>query len=186
MERLRVTWTTGVGGTGLSTFYFEDGTAADGSSAVGSFFAALQPFIPAAVSISVPATGDVFDSATGELTGVWSGGTSSTTTGTSTTTNYAAGTGMYVRWVTAGVVAGRKVQGRTFLAPLANGQYDSQGSIVDATVSTMQAAAAALIADTGNVLQIWSRPRTTLAGTVHAVTSAVAMDKVTSLRSRRS
>lgn len=186
MQRIRVEWNTGIGGAGLSTFYFSEGSEAASVSAVSSWVNALASSIPAAVSITVPNAGDVIDATTGLLTGVWSGGTSTTTTGAPGTTNYAAGTGGYVRWLTAGIVSGHRVQGRTFICPIPNGLYDSSGTIVDSFRSAWQTASSALVSDTGSELLIWSRPKTGLAGSSHVVTSAVVPDKVTSLRSRRS
>jgi hypothetical protein len=186
MERVRVTWATGAGGTGLSTFYFVDGTAAAGTAALGNFFAAQANWCPAAVSWTVPANGDVLSPTTGLLTGVWSGGTPSTHTGSGTLLNYAAGTGAYVRWITAGIVTGHRVQGRTFICPIGNGAYDSSGSIDNTVLASMQTAASSFLTAVSDDLVIWSRPKTGTTGSQHPVVSTTVPDKVTSLRSRRS
>ena len=186
MQRIRCPWTTGPGGAGLSTFYFSTGSEAQSVSAVSSFFNALQTSLPAAVTISVPNAGDVIDETTGLLTGVWAGGSATSTSGAPGTTNYAAGTGGYIRWLTGGIVSGHRVQGRTFICPIPNGLYDAWGTIVDSFVTAWQTAASALVSDPASEMLIWSRPKTGLAGSKHVVTSAVAPDRVTSLRSRRS
>lgn len=183
MRRVQVLWTTGIGGSGLSVFYTLD--PVDATAELGTFFNAIKGFFPNAVSWNVPSSGDMIDAATGTLVGGWSGGTAASIAATGGATPYVAGTGALVRWNTGGIVRGRRVKGRTFLAPLLTGLFDATGTLNDANVATMQTAVNNLAA--AGKLRIWSRPPdgSTPGGTFPVLSGTVA-DRVTSLRTRRS
>jgi hypothetical protein len=182
MRRVPVVWTTGVGGAGVSVFY--SGDTDDLTTNLATFFNAVKGFFPSVVTWSIPAAGDKIIDETGHLAGAWAGGTAATIAGTGGVGTYIAGTGAYVRWITGAVVGTHKLQGRTFLAPLISGTFDAAGTLNDANVATMQAAATALAAS--NKLIIWHRPHPGGSdGTNRLVIAAVVPDKVTSLRTRR-
>lgn len=183
LKRVRVSWNTGAGGAGLSTFYTLTGD--DVTTDLATFFNAIKGGIPIPVSWQIPSSGDVIDSSTGALTGVWGGGTAATINATSATT-YAAGTGMYVRWVTPLIRSGRKFQGRTFFCPISTLLYDVSGTIDNTNLATLQSASDTLVAT--SKLQLWGRPTTPGGsnGVAASITGAIAVDKVTSLRTRRS
>jgi hypothetical protein len=151
---------------------------------LATFFSAIKALFPSAVSWNVPSSGDVIDEVSGLITGAWLGGTAASVSGTGIT-SYAAGTGCYVRWQTAGIANGRRVKGRTFLVPLLGAQYQTDGTIIDASLTTINSAATAL-ANSGK-MRIWHRPtnRGTNNGAAFSVTAAIGPDRVTSLRSRR-
>lgn len=184
ISRLRVSWTGGgVIGGGVSTFYF---AGADGANpgAVRSFFNASPLLFPASVTITVPNNGDVIENTTGDLVGTWtSGGALAPVSGTNTG-DFAMGVGMRVRWLTAGIVAGRRVNGSTFLVPIASGIFDTDGTLDGATVTAEKTAADALVA-AAPALCVWSRPTPSRAGSSHLVMSTQVPDKVSWLRSRR-
>jgi hypothetical protein len=182
LRRVPVTWTTGPGGIGVSVFYSPFGT--DATVELGAFFNSIKAFFPPAVSWNVPSSGDVVDDVTGLITGAWTGGTTGSIVGTGSGA-YAAGTGCYVRWQTAGIVAGRRVKGRTFLAPMIGNSYQSDGTILDATLATINAAAVTLVGF--GKTSIWHRPSAKGAndGVSFPVIGSTGPDKVTSLRSRR-
>jgi hypothetical protein len=183
MRKVPVSWQTGVGGSGVSVFYTPFGT--DATTDLFTFWNALRVYFPTAVTWSIPSSGDVVDETTGFITGAWTGGTAASVIGT-VAGNYVGGTGAFVRWQTAGIVAGRRVKGRTFLCPLSTGQFDGNGTILDAAVTAMNTNVATL-AGTGKLV-IWHRPTVHGDGTgsQHAVVSGQVADKVTSLRTRRS
>lgn len=182
IRRVKVAWQTGAGGTGLSVFH--SAAADDATASLGTFFNAIKALFPTAVSWSIPATGDTIDVATGVLTGTWVGGTAASITATGGGT-YAAGTGLYVRWATALVVGGRRLQGRTFLCPVISGVYDNDGTITAGNLTTVGTAAAALV--TAGKCGIWHRPTSPGAsnGSFSSVTGSTVPDRVTSLRTRR-
>ena len=51
------------------------------------------------------------------------------------------------------------MQGRTFLVPLFGSAYDSNGSILNAYVTTIATAAEAMRTETGPAFGVWGRPR---------------------------
>lgn len=182
LRRVRVSWTTGPGGIGLSTFYTFDPD--DVTTNLATFYNAIKALFPAAVTWSIPSSGDLIDSATGSLVGGWSGGTAATIAGAPTTGNYAAGTGAITRWDTGTVVAGRRLRGRTFLVPLAVNAYSTTGVIDTTPYATLSSASSTLAAT--NKLVVWHRPAPGGAGGLGAsVGSAFVLPGVHSLASRR-
>jgi hypothetical protein len=183
IRKLPVAWQTGAGGVGVSVFYTAFGT--DATVEVAAFFNAIKAFFPSGVSWNVPSSGDVVDEVTGLITGAWTAGTAASIVGTGAGA-YAAGTGVYVRWQTGGIVGGRRVKGRTFLCPLIVSAYQTDGTILDASLATMNTAVNTLAA--AGKLNIWHRPTAKGAndGSTHLVTAGSGPDHVTSLRSRRS
>lgn len=185
LQRLRCEWGgTGVEGQGLSTFYAEaDGTQAIAVGAAG-FFDQLKGIIPANTTISVPATGDLIDEVTGELTGTWGSGPTTTITGTNAGT-FAAGVGARVVWDTGAVRGGRRVRGSTFVVPLTTQQYDTSGTLIGSALLVLEAAIDAMLVQVPTQMRVWSRPRPTLGGAGVPVTGGRAPDKVSWLRTRR-
>lgn len=175
-------WNTGAGGNGLSVFY--TAAADDVTTNLATYFNAIKALFPNGISWQIPAAGDQYDISTGRLTGGWSGGTAATINGTGGVATYAAGTGTFVKWLTGTVVHFRSLKGRTFLCPLTAATYDSDGTLQPAHVTTLQNAANTLVG--AAKLAIWHRPVAFAGGMLVGASSAVQMDRVTSLKSRRS
>lgn len=171
-------------GGGISTFYSDPADGTPVLSSLVTFFTAIKGLFPSGITWTIPDGGDLLNPANGELTGTWSesGGGQVTSSGGSGA--YAAGVGARVVWRTAAVRGGRRVRGSTFLCPLIASQYESNGTLANAAVSTMEGAAQTLIA-TATGIVVWSRPRPALAGAMVPISSAVVPDKVSWLRSRR-
>jgi len=156
IQRIRVNWSGFVGAPGVSTFYATD--AATLIPLLHTYFTALVNVFPNVVRINAELTGDEIESTTGVLTGVWAGGTFAQVSGGSAGV-YASPAGVLQRWDTATILSGRKLRGHTFLVPAASTCFDTSGQVLAGTVTTAQAAAAALItAAAGNML-IYQRPR---------------------------
>jgi len=182
MRRLRVSW-DGLGGLpGLSTFYY--GVASPNVSDCKTFFTAIRDSFPAGLTWNIPSSGDELDSTTGQLTGVWLGTGGGTVNAGGAGANFAAGTGVRVRWPTGVIHNGRRVLGSTFFVPLTVQSYDTSGTIASATLTTFQTAASAFAAS-GVAKGIWSKGRFDGDGVYAAINSAEVPDRVTSLRSRR-
>jgi hypothetical protein len=166
----------------VSVFYTPFGT--DATVELATFFNAIKAFFNNSISWNVPSSGDVVDEVSGLITGAWTAGTAASIVGGSSTA-YAAGTGAYARWQTNGIVNGRRVKGRTFLCPLITSCYQTDGTILDANLATMNTAVTTLAA--AGKLNIWHRPSAKGAndGSAHLVTAGTGPDKVTSLRTRR-
>jgi len=182
MRRLRVEWTGLTGLPGLSTFYY--GVASPNVSDCVTFFNALKLLVPNTLSWNIPSSGDEIDDATGAITGAWLGTGGGTVTGTGGTTAYAAGVGVRIQWNTGVIVAGRRVRGSTFIAPMLASTFDSSGTIATASLSAVQSAASAFAAS-GVAKGIWHRPVGGSGGQYAAINDATVPDRVTALRSRR-
>lgn len=183
MARLRVELTDPAMGSGVATHYFT-GLTLDAQEAAKSFWSSLAAVMAGYVSIKVPNVADVLDETTGELLNTTVQGTEGNYTGGGTGA-YAGGVGGAITWETAGVVAGRRVRGRTFVVPLAQNSYDTDGTLSAAVVTALSNAAQGLITDAGSELVVWSRPRTALAGSVHPVVARSVSDRVAWLQSRK-
>ena len=182
IRRCEVVWTGLSGLPGVSVFYSD--SASDPTGSLATFFNAVKSECPSPLSWQIPTGGDTLDVATGTLTGSWTG-TGGTTIAATGPTAHASGTGAFVRWDTPLIVAGRRLRGRTFIAPLASTKYDNDGSLSAACQGILQAAAVALAA-TGKI-GVWHRPTTAspASGAFATATNASCPDRVTSLRTRR-
>jgi hypothetical protein len=184
LMRYACPWTgSPVVGGGVSTFYLAEGHVG-GTAAIAAFFVQVGSGIPPGVTVSVPATGDLMDVASGALTGTWTNGTAAAVTSTGTGV-YAAGVGFRFVWPTNGIRRGRRVRGSTFLVPLTAANYQSDGSILETTRAGMLAAAVTLASTLGSDFKIWSRPVGGAGGQANEVVGAQVPDKVSWLRSRR-
>ena len=181
IERLICTWRGGLGLPGYSTFYAVPGAGHQADYA--AFLSGLAAGLPSGVTIEVPNTGDVIDDATGTLVGTWSGGTTTVVTG-GAAGGYAAGIGVCVNWQTGGIVAGKRVRGRTFLCPVASGQFAADGSLTPAAQADYVTRVGALLTALGGDGLIWSRPRPALAGSSHPIVGFNVPDRPSALRSR--
>lgn len=186
MERLRVTWTGAtVVGPGLSTFYGDEGEGGLDPDDFLAFFDTIKALLPSGTTITVPSGGDLLSPTTGTLGGAWEKpGTGGVVVGTANDV-FAGGVGARAVWRTVGVVAGRRVMGATFLAPLRAGAYQADGTINGTDLGTLDGAAAALASAAGPGFVIWSRPAPGRVGSMHPVISGSVPDKVSWLRSRR-
>lgn len=183
IHRVVCEWSGGAGLPGYSVLYGV-GTSTAVITELVSFFTSIADRIPFGVSVRVPSAGDSIEDSTGVLSGSWSGGAGSTVAGAGGAT-WAAGVGALCVWNTGGIRNGRRVKGRTFLAPLDDGGFDGSGSFTSTYINDLQAAATVL-ASSGELV-VWSRPSAPGAGDgeSNVVLSATIPDRVTSLRTRR-
>jgi hypothetical protein len=136
------------------------------------------------VQISVPNTGDLLDSATGELTGVWTDGTAGTVFCTGAGA-FAAGVGLRLQWLTATIANGRRVRGATYIVPVGGSTFDDDGTLANGVVAEVQNAANALITSQAGALTIWTRPKGATPGGTASVVNSRVDDTISWLRSRR-
>lgn len=182
LNRIRVEWSGLTGLPGISTFYV--GSADSDISELVTFFTAIRGLFPSGLSWTIPSDGDQIDDATGALTGTWIGTGGGTVTANAPGLNYAAGVGARVRWLTPAVVGGRRLRGATFLTHLASTNYDAQGTILSAALTTIQTAATAL-ATSGSPFMVWHRPVNGVGGSSVAMNAAIVPDRVAWLRTRK-
>lgn len=192
MNRVEVVWSGFVGGPGMSVFYLDNGSnVATFLTAVKAFFDALATRLPNDVTISYPGSGDGINDTDGALVSSWTATPPAPTVGTGAG-SYSAPSGAWVAWQTAGIVRGRRVQGRTFIVPLHGQEYDTDGSLVASFVAALNTAAATLVGlNPPQGILVWSRPvrdaqgNITAVGSSHLMTGSRVRDKVATLRSRR-
>jgi hypothetical protein len=184
LHRVRCIWNGGAGLPGISTFYFRVSIAGSDITALKTFFTSVGTKIPSAISITVPQVGDTIEDSTGALTGDWAAGTLGTISG-SGGTGYAAGTGCAVTWETGVIVGKHRLRGRTYLAPLQNASYDTDGTLTASVVTAVQNAGTALVAACPTI-SVWHRPKSGSGGSSSVMTAASVADFVRSIRSRRS
>lgn len=184
LARMRVTWTgSAVIGGGVTTFYTTLPTSGF-ATAVKNFYTALAPLVPTTCTWTIPHSGDTITDSAGALSGVWSEAGADDVVVSTLAGAYANGVGARVVLKTAGIRGGRRVNGSIFVVPLALGSYQSDGTLVDANVTTIRNAAAALVAAVP--LYILSKHhKGTSDGQSSLVTSSTVPDKVSWLRSRR-
>lgn len=92
--------------------------------------------------------------------------------------------GAVVGWTTGEVVRARRVRGRTFLVPLSNQAYESDGTLLFTVITALQDAAQIFI-NSASGLAIYARPRLGVGGIAAVVLSARVNDKAAYLSSRR-
>ena len=96
----------------------------------------------------------------------------------------AAPAGLRIEWRTSAIVNGRRLRGRTFIVPLPTSVYESNGTILAATLATFATAANAY-RDAG----VFSQSQPSIYSRTHGVqadiTSVIVPDEVSILRSRR-
>jgi hypothetical protein len=185
LNKIACSWQSFPGAPGVSTFYTFGGNLDNDTAALRSFWNSLVAILPIGLTIQVPGVGDVIDDATGLITNSWNASsTPAIVTGTGNA-SYAGNAGAIVHWLTGGVAGGHRVRGRTFLVPLTNNAFDTQGSIATATLTTIRNAATTLISGMAGDMRVWHRPVGGAGGSSFAVLSSTVPDLAITLRSRR-
>lgn len=184
LARVRAIWSAGaVVGGGVSTFYFAEG-ASGFQAAVAELFDDIKASIPNTQQIFIPATGDLIDVGSGELTGSWTEGSGTNITG-GDAAGYAAGVGLRVVWPTSSIVNGRRVRGSTFFCPIGKASFEGGSNLATATVTLYEGAANTFLTTVGTDFKIWTRPKAGSGGAASSVTSFEVPDQISWLISRR-
>lgn len=190
VDEYRAVWAVPGGGAGYSTFYAETDQSTtqrqEFADAVGAFFQALDNLIPSTVTITFDSEVRQLNDASGVLEDV-EAVTPPTAVNGIATGAYAAGAGARVDWRTSVIINGRRVIGRTFIVPIIGSSFESNGTIVAASLADLQAAADAYLASFTSIVGavVWHRPVAQAGGQSAPIQSAVAVDKSALLRSRR-
>lgn len=178
----------------------EINTSVDANSAGAAFRAfldALKAFWVVGWNYTITPTVQQYDVSTGKLVSEVGMTTPPTAVNGTVTAGtgaaaYAGGTGLVLNWVTGVIVNGRKVRGRTFIVPVVQGLFSTDGTISSATITTCQAAGATFIGALSTHMQVWSRqfdnakPPNQIGGQVHDVQTILVPDRAAQLRTRRS
>jgi len=183
--KITALWQNWPGAPGYTNFYsLASGPVATQADAIRAFFDAVKGIIPSGITITVQPSGDQINDANGNIEGAWSMDPAPAVVTGAAGGTFAGNAGAVVTWRTNGVVANRRVRGRSFLVPLASTVYDTNG-LTTAAIGTLQTAANALVAAGSGDLAVWSRPTPLRSGSSHVITAATVPDLSASLRSRR-
>lgn len=193
--RVTATWQNFTGAPGYSKFSFlevsGDAGAIAVTAAVRTFLLAYVATLPSGLTIQVSPEVTEHDETTGALVGSMVASTTPQLITGGVVASYAGGAGAFIAWKTGAIWQGRRVQGRTFLAPLAD-VYEANGTLKQTFITASQNAATGLINDPGTVFAIWAKrydntttPPTQNNGAAFQVLSAVQRDQTSGLRSRR-
>lgn len=193
IRRTTAIWSGAPGLPGYTTMYW-DGTL-DGSAALSAMKTLMtdllgagatgnSTYVPAAIDINFDTNTELIDEATGEMVSFESA-TAQPPIGGSGSKVYAAVSGACISWYTAGVANGRRVRGRTFLVPLQDQAFASDGSLSVSLLADLAAGGNGAVA--AGELQVWHRPSGPGAtdGFAHPVTAWRATDQAAYLKSRR-
>lgn len=177
-------WSSGGSSGGLTIMYADQAVnLADLRTALGTFWNALDNSLTTSTTWTVDTGGRTLDETTGTLTGFWSEPTVQAGVGALSGSAVANASQVLVRWRTTAIVAGRLVQGRTYVPGLGAGLL-ANGEIAGTTRNGM-AAAAENLADSASSISIWSRPKAGRPGSLHPVSSGDVWGELAVQRRRR-
>lgn len=193
MIRVRAVGSGWTGGPGLSTFYFNEGIlpidnamAVNLTGRVRAYFDAVRPYTTSTVSWQVDPVISAMDEATGLLTQEVSATPApAPVTGSGGATIGPTFVALVGRLRTNAFQAGRRIQGRTFYAPLSATFTDSQLPETGAQAAQVAGLTAILTTGGGAPLVVWQRPKPGRPGSLYAVTTVSSAPEFGVLRSRR-
>lgn len=189
--RVLTRWVGGPSSPGLTVMNtaWTVGSSQAAVNAVRAFWSSFAATIPSAYTLTVDPTIELHDMVTGDLTGTDTAATPPAAVVGTGATGWAAGSGCRMNWLTGSVAAGHRIRGRTFIVPVLSANYQTDGSIVDANVTTYTGYGTTLISalNTANApLAVWTRTSpTSTSAYLTNVTSASCADQVAVLRGRR-
>lgn len=185
LSRVVVEWSgQAVKGLSVNVLHFLHDGAGPSSAGILAAYSNLAGRTYSLQKITVPNTGEIIESTTGDLVGVWTSSGGGVVSGAASNPG-PAGVGACVTWSTGAIIAGRHVKGRTFLCPLAGDAYESDGTLTAAFLTNGAAFITALQA--AGTLEIWHRPTSSGGsdGAACPVVSGRMRDHVAYLSSRR-
>lgn len=183
-------WTGWSGGPGYTVLHTTKAgittTAVDNLvSALDHLADRLHFLVPNAVTLRASTEVKEFDPATGILANIYTSPVTVSSWVGSGGTLFSAPTGACISWGTAGVNRGRRVRGKSFIVPLANGAYDTDGTLSAGFLAPLNVAATDWRTSSAYESVVWSRPRLGAGGAAFPITSHRIADKAAVLRSRR-
>lgn len=189
LQRFRVGWTNFPGAPGVSTHYLS--TSVADYSHIRTFYNAIKDLFPLNLTFTFPTVVDIINEATGQLTGAIAISPPANVISAAASNPYSGTSGAVLRWQTGAIQNGNRVVGRTFLVPLNQSQYFTDGSLTGTAITTIQNAATTLLAAYADGVKVWSRPwvgspgNPARAGAYFTAIGAIVPDLAVVLRSRR-
>lgn len=187
VQQVRTVWSGFSGGPGYTNLYFADASTVDAVlDAVSQWWTDLQQVFPTSMTFSIDNAVQQIDTVTGAETGSSNGTTFvPPVSGGALNAFGPAPAGICVGWDTSDFLAGRRIRGRTFLVPVTKVAFEDNGTIAGGTLTTVAAAASALLTNADAALSVWHRPVLGTGGQVSRATAFTVRDKAAVLRSRR-
>lgn len=197
MYRVRAVGSGWTGAPGLATFYFRGaspsittaGEALEAAKRVRAYFVAAAANTASTVSWDVSESVDVIQDTDGGLGFGYAVAAQTTVPGTTGTRIDSPNTAIVGQLLTSSIVRGRRVRGRTYYSPIADGISDSSGNPASGAVTAATAGLTALSTTITTAITpvVWSRPiaLTSTAGLACDVTGASVYSRFGTLRSRR-
>lgn len=188
--RVTARWTGFTGAPGYSNFHFQGSTGAPdlapAAAAVRNMFQDMQVHLPSTLRINVSPTIEIYDDASGQLTGYETLATTPAVVSGAATGPYAGPSGAVINWITNTVTQGRRLRGRTFIVPLATSAYDSSGTLTTGALTDINTGASRLSGAGFSLgFGVWSRPTAGGTGAFGEVVGHRVPDLAAVLRSRR-
>lgn len=197
LARLNVVYSGWAGGPGINRLVFSPGVPAiqwneegvgDLLDDVLTCYNVLAPIFGNGVIIRPDDYVTLFDSESGQATGVVTSATGTDTIGpNSNQQGEATATMILARFKTDVWQNGRRIQGRSFLGPISGHQIDGGGKVQATALALIEEAYTGLTSGIGARLAVYSRGKGNPAtmGTYGDVVSATGWSKAAVLRSRR-
>jgi hypothetical protein len=151
-----------------------------------SFLVQLSTLGPAGSSITFDTAVGIYDndgSQTGEVTlSVVPAAISCTGAGA-----YAGGAGAVINWTTGAFHLGRKVRGRTFLVPLTQGAFQTDGTLASTVQGNIQSAGVTFANSSPSPVVFSQKPNGSggVSSLISVISGATVPDRTAILRSRR-
>lgn len=192
MDMIRITarWAGFPGAPGYSNFFFAGGgglisDAQQCADRVESAFDELSLVLAGPVTVTIDPEAAIIASETGEVQGyrAITPGNGSSGAGNGA---FSGPTGAVVNWRTSDLRNGRRIRGRTFLVPLANSSYDSDGTLTSTARDSVTSFAEGIVGgDLDSEFGVWARPIGGSGGVFATADSFSVPDMAAVLRSRR-
>ena len=176
------------GAPGYTNFYFLKSAvtnvqlAADG---VAKFFDDIKAYIPGSVTIALQPEVTTYVAETGTLVSLDSVGTLPAPVQGTGSGAYSVVSGAVINWLTTQSMGTRLLRGRTFIVPMNQTGYESNGTLSAGALTAIKNAADDLRVQIGAELCVWHRPKNGTDGLAVKVTSVRVPDKAAILTSRR-
>lgn len=182
------------GSPGLNTFHWcapahagiSQENINDFHDQLATSYAAIAQLFAFGVTWTILPDVDILEAETGTLIGAGTYDGEETQTGTGTgDDNLSRASQVGFQWVTADIVDGRRVRGRTFMGPCSGDVFEGDGSIIAAGQAAWPEDFSGIYDNIGSRLVVWHRPKIAAAGSVADVTACTISSRPFVLRSRR-
>lgn len=186
--KLTAKWEGFTGAPGYTNFYFLKTAMTNvqmAADAIRNFFDSIKAYLPSAVSIQVQQEVTTYVAETGTLVSLDSVPVIPAVVQGTASGSYSGVSGAVINWLTTQSMGTRLLRGRTFLVPLSNGAYQSDGTLAPACLTALQNAAYDLRLAVGADLCVWHRPKNGTGGLAIKATGSRVPDKAAILTSRR-